>query len=161
MQATIPGNAELLAQLRDIHAAAEPSLWPPAPGWWLLAALAMLGAFFLLRALAGRWAARRRQQAWLQALDAVEQQWDPEGQPHDYLAAVNRLFRAVALNAFPEARCGKLQGEEWVSFIRAMLPEEKASACLDALAQGPYEPVPQFDAPALREQARAWVMLYG
>jgi len=161
MQATIPGNAELLAQLRDIHATAEPGLWPPAPGWWLLAALVALGAFFLLRAMSRRWAARRRRQAWLRALDSMERQWDPQRQPHDYLAAVNRLFRAVALKAFPEARCGKLQGEEWVAFIRAMLPGDTASACLDALAQGPYEPAPQFDVPALREQARAWVMLYG
>jgi hypothetical protein len=161
MQAPIPGNAELLAQLRDIHGAAEPSLWPPAPGWWLLAALAALGAFYLLRALARKWAARRRRLAWMQALDEVERQWDPGSQPHEYLAGLNRLFRAVALKAFPDAHCGRLQGEEWVAFIRAMLPEGNVTSCLAALAEGPYEPVPDFDAPALREQARIWVTLYG
>jgi len=161
MQAPIPGNAELLAQLRDIHGAAEPGFWPPAPGWWLLAVLAALGAFFLLRALARKWAARRRRRAWMEALEAVERQWDPDRQPHDYLAGLNRLFRAVALKAFPDTRCGRLQGEEWVAFIHAMLPEGKAAPCLAALAQGPYEPTPEFDAPALREQARIWVNLYG
>ncbi|HET6592906.1 MAG TPA: DUF4381 domain-containing protein [Xanthomonadales bacterium] len=161
MQGPIPGNTELLAQLRDIHGVAEPGLWPPAPGWWLLAALAALGAFYLLRALARKAAARRRRRAWMQALEAVERAWDPGSQPHDYLAGLNRLFRAVALKAFPDARCGRLQGEEWVAFIRAMLPEGAGAPCLAALARGPYEPVPHFDATALREHARLWVKLYG
>jgi hypothetical protein len=29
-------------QLRDIHLPAEPAWWPPAPGWWALAVIALL-----------------------------------------------------------------------------------------------------------------------
>ena len=161
MQATVPDNAQLLAQLRDIHAAGDPGWWPPAPGWWSLAALALLGLYFILRALFRKWETLRRRRAWLRALEAVDRRWDPRVQPHDYLADLNRLFRAVALKAFPEARCGRLAGEEWVAFIRAMMPEGKAAGCLSALAHGPYEPLPEFEAPELREQARLWVTLYG
>jgi len=161
MQAAMPQNPELLAQLRDIHTAADPGWWPPAPGWWVLAAFAALGFYVAGRTLLRRWAASRRRRAWLRALHALEQQWDPGTHPHDYLAALNRLFRAVALKAFPEARCGRLQGEEWVAFLRSLLPDGEAEPSLAALARGPYEPLPDFDAPALREQARLWVKLYG
>ena len=161
MQAATADNAQWLAQLRDIHAATAPGWWPPAPGWWLLAAVATAGLFFILRALARKWAARRRRRAWLRALRALGEQWDYQTQPHDYLAGLNRLFRAVALKAFPEARCGRLQGEEWVAFIRSLLPDGETAHCLAVLARGPYEPLPEFDAPALNEQARTWVRLYG
>lgn len=161
MQAVSADNPQLLAQLRDIHAAAGPGWWPPAPGWWLLAALASIGAYFLVRASARKLAQMRRRRAWLRALAALDQAWDPRTQPHGYLAGLNQLFRAVALKAFPGAGCGRLQGEEWVAFIRALLPEGTETRCLAALARGPYEALPQFDAAALREQARIWVALYG
>jgi len=161
MQAMNPDNAQLLSQLRDIHGAAAPTWWPPAPGWWLLAALAALGLYFLARAGWRRLLARRRRRAWLQALEAVQRQWDPDSQPHEYLAGMNRLFRAVALKAFPDSGCGRLQGDEWVAFIRGLLPDGASPTCLAALARGPYEPAPEFDAPALREHARTWVNLYG
>lgn len=161
MQAANPDNAQLMAQLRDIHGAAVPGWWPLAPGWWMLAALALLGLFFLGRALLRKMAAHRRRNAWLRALAAVDEQWDPRTQSHEYLAGLNRLFRAVALKAFPDSPCGRLQGEEWVAFIGARLPDEAAASCLAALAHGPYEPLPEFDASILRELARTWVKRYG
>ena len=161
MQAVNPDSAQLLSQLRDIHGAAAPGWWPPAPGWWLLAALAAIGFYFLARAVWRKVLARRRRRAWLRALEAIERQWDPRSQPHEYLAHMNRLFRAVALKAFPDSACSRLQGDEWVAFIRALLPEGTALPSLAALARGPYEPLPEFDAPSLREQARAWVTHYG
>lgn len=156
-----PDDAQLLAQLRDIHGAADPGWWPPAPGWWALALLLLLGLALALRALARKVAVLRRRRRWLRALDALEREWQPAQRPHDYLAGLNRLFRAVALKAFPGAGCARLQGQQWVAFIRARLPEGAAAPSLDALARGPYEPAPEFDAPALREQARAWVRRHG
>ncbi len=113
------------------------------------------------RFLKRRLAARKRRHEWLRALDAIGQELDPQRDAHQYLAGLNRLFRAVALKAFPGTGCAGLQGEEWVKFIGSLLPENTDDSSLSALARGPYEPVPHFDVQALDEHARTWVRLYG
>ena len=154
-------HSQQLAQLADIHAAAEPGLWPPAPGWWLLALIALVILYRLARSAARRMAVRRRRQEWLKALADLREQHDPAANPHEYLAALNRLFRAVALRAFPDTGCARLEGEAWVAFIEGLLPEDAPSGPLAALAKGPYEPVPAFDPEALAALAAAWVKRYG
>jgi hypothetical protein len=155
------GNAQLLQQLKDIHGAAAPGWWPPAPGWWVLAALLLTGLFFAIRWALARLAVKRRRRNWLRALDRIERDCSPEEKPGEYLARINRLFRAVALRAFPDTSCARLQGEEWVTFIRSLLPEKANPGGLSALARGPYEAAPVFDAASLRELARVWVSRYG
>ena len=60
-----PDIGHLLQQLHDIHPAAEPSWWPPAPGWWLLAALLLA----LLAYGVHRWRVRQRRLAPLRAAE--------------------------------------------------------------------------------------------
>jgi len=154
-------NSQLLAQLQDIHSAGDPGWWPPAPGWWLLAVLILLGIVLALRSLINRLVLLRRRRAWLRALESLQREHDPADSPHEYLAAINRLFRAVALKAFPATACARLQGEDWVDFIVSLSPEQATNESLSVLAHGPYERLPEFDAQALDAQARTWVNLYG
>jgi len=153
-------GSPLLDQLQDIHSAGQPGWWPPAPGWWLLALLVVLLCAYLLKKWLAWRSVRRRHQAWAEALEALNREHDPVQQPHQYLAGLNQLFRAVALKAFPGTSCARLQGEEWVAFIAALMPDEQEGN-LKALASGPYESLPQFDAYSLNESARTWVKLYG
>mgnify|MGYP001823332300 CR=1 FL=1 len=154
-------HSQQLAQLTDIHVAAEPGLWPPAPGWWLLAALALIGLFLLLRIAARKRAVRRRRRAWQQELEFLRQRFDPADQPHEYLAAVNRLFRAVALRAFPDTACARLEGQDWVAFLTGLMPESETAEDLAVLARGPYAPAPEFEPESLQRLAAAWVERYG
>ena len=154
-------GSQLLSRLQDIHSAGQPLWWPPAPGWWVLAFILLMLVAFLLRKLMNWRSLQRRRNAWLQALDQLNRDHDAGQQPHEYLAGLNRLFRAVAVKAFPGTACARLQGEEWVAFIASLMPQHESSDCLGALAKGPYEPLPQFEASALNERARTWVRLYG
>ena len=154
-------GSNLLAQLQDIHSAGQPGWWPPAPGWWILAFVLLLVLTLLLRRLVNWQAVRRRRKAWLHALEELNRAHDPSQHPHQYLAGLNRLFRADAVRAFPGTACARLQGEEWVAFIVSLMPEKHSSDCLGALASGPYEPLPRVEASTLNDSARTWVSLYG
>ena len=116
---------------------------------------------FILRALARKWAALRRRRAWLQALRALGEQWDFRTQPHDYLAGLNRLFRAVALRAFPDTACARLEGQDWVAFLTGLMPESESAEDLAVLASGPYAPDPEFEPDSLQRLAAVWVARYG
>ena len=160
-----PDLQQQLAQLADIHPAAPPSAGPPAPGWWLLAGLLLLLAVLLVRKILARRAVQRRRRAWLDELEALRGRHDPAARPRDYLSELNRLFRAVALQAFPESPCARLAGAAWVAFVRERMPaEEPGDAQTDALAvlaRGPYEPAPDFDTDRLERLARRWVVSHG
>jgi len=154
-------TSNLLSQLRDIHSAGDPGWWPPAPGWWVLFLIAAVLLAFLLKAVYRKWLARRRRQVLLTALDSINDEIDANESPHEYLASLNRLFRVVALRAFPDTPCARLQGDEWVNFIHALMPEGTPSEELAVLATGPYEPSPKFNVSGLNQLARKWVNRYG
>jgi hypothetical protein len=156
-----PDPAQLLAQLTDIHGTGAPGWWPPASGWWVLALLVLAGVLLALRFLAQRLAVRRRRRRLLAALESFRDRYDPQRRPQAFLAAVNRLLRAVALRAFPGSGCARLQGSEWVEFIEARLPDGAPSECLAVLACGPYKPDPSFDPEGMMRLAGTWVRHYG
>ena len=110
---------EFAAQLKDIHGLDTVSWWPPAVGWWLLAAALaglVLGLFLLLRHLRryppGSW----HRDAWRQ-LRRLRQQ--SSSLPADQLAGeLSVLMRRIAV-----ARCGRdqaaaLAGERWLDWLQ-------------------------------------------
>lgn len=156
-----PEAASLLEQLRDIHAAPAAPWWPPAPGWWILGAIVLVLLVFLLRRLRRMLGDRRRRRALLAALDATAGRLDPAQQPQAFLNAVNRAFKRVAIDAFPEEPCAGYQGEQWVRFVETRLASAGVDADLSVLATGPYRPRPEFDPVSMLSAARQWIRHYG
>jgi len=153
--------AQLQAQLQDIHGAGNPGWWPPAPGWWVLAALLFVLLLLAVRFGLRKWRVQRRRRRFLAEVDQLRQAFDPAQQAREYLAGLNRVFRVVAMRAFPDTASASMQGDDWVTFIRSLLPAATDTSSLAALAHGPYELNPSFDPQALDEHARTWIRLYG
>jgi len=154
-------NPDLLSQLRDIHATPEAPWWPPAPGWWLLAVLVLMVLVWLGRRGLVRWRIRRRRQQMLVWIERLNTTVDAGDQPQAYLSTLNRIFKLVALRAFPDRQCAVLAGQEWVDFLVDEIGNPEAAGPLAALASGPYDPAPRFDADELSKLTRLWIRKYG
>lgn len=153
------GPAEL--PLRDIHQPPAPPLWPPAPGWWLV-------ALAVLALAAGLWWWRRRRArraARIAAVfdDAVAAAVTPAAE----LAAISELLRRAARQVEPHA--DRLQGDAWLAFLDRNGPDTSPSPGREfvegpgrLLLVGPWQPqVSAADVARLRPLARvrflAWM----
>ena len=156
-----PEGADLLSQLRDIHGAPESPWWPPAPGWWILGLLLAVALFLLIGHLRQRYHAHKRKLQLIKFIERVESGVDPEAEPQEFLSRLNRIFKIVALRAFPESHCALMQGREWTDFIQIKLGDQDSANELSALAVGPYQAQPSFDAGSLSGLAKQWIRRYG
>lgn len=111
-----------LAQLRDIHLPNTVGFWPPAPGWWLLAALVLaaiiVGIVFAVRHFRAN-AYRRRA---LAELDGLWKSFLQQQDCQTYLNALTQLLRRTAIKAFPQSQAATLHGAGWLQFLDETAP---------------------------------------
>ena len=154
-------NPDLLSQLRDIHAAPLAPWWPPAPGWWVLALLGLILLAWLGRRVLARIRTKQRRKQMLGWIDFLNVMVDPALDPQAYLAMLNRIFKLVALKAFPEQHCAAMSGTKWVEFLGEKLRNEKSVDSLAVLATGPFNPRPEFDPATMSALAQLWIKRHG
>jgi hypothetical protein len=114
--------------LRDIHLPGPIGWWPPAPGWWLLAALALVAAavygFHLYRA--------RHKRAALRALTRVHAALEQGAEPVACLQFLSTILRRFAMTSDARAPGGPdvagLIGERWLSYLDGRWDKTEFSA---------------------------------
>lgn len=154
-------NPDLLSQLRDIHSAPQVSWWPPAPGWWVLAFLLLMLLVWIGRGLLRRLRVVQRRKQMMGWVDHLNSTIDPDKDPYSYLSTINRIFKVVALRAFPEQHCAVMAGSEWTDFLQQQFSDERHHETLAALESGPYNPAPTFDPAAISDLTRQWIKQHG
>jgi len=133
--------------LRDVHVPPAPSLWPPAPGWWLVA-----GAVALAAAIAwwiGR-KRRRRMLAWQKLFDDACGDAAPAAQ----VAAISELLRRAARRV--NAKADHLQSEDWLLLLDGRKQKDFSEGPGRLLLEGGYRrEVPAEEFATAKALARA------
>lgn len=160
--------ADPLAQLRGIHLPEPVGIWPPAPGWWIVAGLLLVAALGLWL-----WSRRRRRSVARHALRELEllAAAPCAADVQTMATAISALLRRVALLRFGRARVAPLHGRAWQDFLTETAPRSRRGARFapDAgllLSLAPYAPAGAacltqdggaLDARGLLGAARAWI----
>jgi hypothetical protein len=149
-------TATATLDLRDIHAAAAPTFWPPAPGWWVLALL--LIAVLVVSAL---WLVRRYRLYRLKGyiMDEIESlSACSKENTEEFTAHLSMLLRRIALRRYSRERVAPLTGSDWLRF----LDETGGNGDFEhgvgqILEVGPYRPqTSELPAEELLALARRW-----
>jgi hypothetical protein len=152
-------NPQQLLQLRDIHLPGQPAFWPPAPGWWLVAAIMIALLAWMAVSALRRYRIHRQRRRVLAALAGLEHELGSECSP-EALAGVSVLLRRLALLRFPRERVAALTGSAWLRFLDDSGGNGRfADGPGRILATGPYQRSlpPDVDAAGLVVLVREWV----
>ena len=148
--------ADPLAALHPLREPAAVGWWPPAPGWWILLALCLLGLVALLFLLLRRYRANAYRRAGLRRLHELRRQYQAQPDPAAELAAVNALLKSTALHAYPRSEIAAQSGVQWLEFLNTALPGSRNFQAEFASAAYMRE-VPGLDIQALHDSAAEWI----
>jgi hypothetical protein len=148
--ASVPGPS-----LRDIHLPAEPSWWPPAPGWWLLALLVLVVAAMAAWLWRRHWRLRRQRQQVLDELDRLVRQHRDDGSPDGLLRDLHQLLRRAARRHDPRATGQR--GAAWRQTLARVPVDDATLGRLGALDDLIYQPPIARDDAATVAAVRSWL----
>lgn len=143
--------------LRDIHAAAAPSLWPPAPGWWVLSVLLIAILAMSTLWLLHRYRLHRQKRKIMDELESLSVCYK-EQNSGEFLTRLSILLRRIALRRYSRERVASLTGSDWLRFLDATGGNgDFEHGVGQFLETGPYRPHPgELPAEALLGLARRW-----
>ena len=143
--------------LRDIHLPETSLWWPPAPGWWLLLGLSLLGGVFAL------WWYRRRSNPPLPRLcmrefEAIRRAHTAGQSEQVTLNAVARLLRRALISYDGRSQLAACTGAEWRRRREQLAPRHGFSeAQLQLLAYDRYRAQPECDIDDLLRACESWI----
>jgi Domain of unknown function (DUF4381) len=151
-------NADPLATLRPLHVPDALSWWPPAPGWWIVAAVCIIVMALLGRTVSHRLRTKRYRKTALRELEQLYLACTARNDAHAFAAGANRLLKRAALARYPRADVAALCDADWRNFLdRTAVRPLFASGAAAALTRAAYDPSSDCDSEQVYRACREWL----
>jgi len=148
--------SDALSQLRDIHPPVTGGLWPPAPGWWLLA----LVIIALIAVIIWLWRRHRQKSRWrrLAKAELAKLAASAEATP-EWFSRLNILLKQVARECYPEQHPQALSGDDWIGFLLERAPAERIASrpLVEAMVRSAWQPQASATPAQALDFARQWL----
>ena len=142
-----------LQNLHPIVLPPEVGLWPPAPGWYLAAAVLLLIGARIWTTARRRWQRDRYRREGRQLLARVRSRF--ASGDRESLRELPALLKAAALGGYPRERVAGLYGDRWRTFLNTTADRDLFSAShlrlLEQLSYGPPGDLGGIDQASARE----------
>ena len=139
--------ATSLDRLHDLALPPAVPWWPPAPGWYVVFALALFAAAWIAIRAWKRWQSNAYRREALRELASLERP-----------AAIAELLRRTALAIAPRQVVAEKTGTAWVDWLAAQCPESMSAAVRIQLTVGVYgRPTADHELSSLRDYAARWI----
>jgi len=112
-----PAMTNPLDNLRDIHLPEPVSAWPPAPGWWILAILALSLVVWIIWRIRENYNQKQLLRVSLSSAAQLEQDYQKHKEPQRLVREYSSLLRRIALARFPRQEVASLTGSDWLTFL--------------------------------------------
>lgn len=107
-----------LQQLRDVHLPPDPSWWPPAFGWWLLAGLLLVLLAWAITRLVQAYRRRAPTRAATAALaELYKRHQTGQINAGQYLHQGNELLKRLLVRAYQKPTYARLSGNAWLTAL--------------------------------------------
>lgn len=127
----------------------DPSWWPPAVGWWILAVLVVIALCWAIMIVINAYRARRPLRL-ARAQHAVLYANLGQASPLAYVAQTNELLKRLLVHALGRTHYSPLSGEDWLKVLDQESNSIQFSSGPGAiLGHARFARQPDFDAQAL------------
>lgn len=145
-----------LDQLRDIHLPESVNGWPPAIGWWVLAAVLLALTVYFWKRYKNNKKRRVIVSHAMQSLKELEA--DAELNPQEWLQALSALLRRIVINIHGRQATAGLVGNQWLSFLDQNSKKQEFSNGIGSLlATQPYQEEVSYDRKVIIKLVRKWL----
>ncbi len=136
-------------QLRDIHMPEVPSIWPLAPGWWVLIVVALISVYFLYKIWKKQHHKKQLIMLMQQQLTTIHDEFRSNKDKHKLAVAVSDLLKRFVRFVLKDSSATSLIGQDWLDYLNSKSNTDVFNKFKVPLTQAQYIQSPEFDVPSL------------